>query len=313
MVSHILKQLPTMKNIISTLVLLIYFQLSAAQENFKYNHILITNDDGIEDTDRLFALATCVKSVSKRVSIVVSTFDRSGTSNHTTYGKHQSTLQITCKYFDKEKNIGFYVIPGNPGDCVVLGLNGLFSDDKPDLVLSGINGGANIGPGWFGSGTIGAIRMSAFLGVRGIALSGFDDGDERSFKVIPQWVTQFISSEIIDEIDKNSYLTIGFPDIPLEEIKGVKVADRRISFDQPESVVVYKILGDDPHKSENTTVWALKFADNLYDAAVTYDDTYLNEGYIVITPMSINENDTELIGTFQERIAQIPDFSLTNK
>lgn len=302
-----------MKNIISIIVVLIYFQLLAAQENFKYNHILITNDDGIEDTDRLFALAKSVKNVSKRVSIVVSSFDRSGTSNHTTYGKHQSTLEITCKHINKEKKIALYVIPGNPGDCVVLGLNGLFPDDKPDLVLSGINGGSNVGPDWFGSGTIGAIRMSAFLGVRGIALSGFDDDNERSFKVIPQWITQFISSEIIEEIDKNSYLTIGFPDMPLEEIKGVKVADRRISFDKPESVVVYQIHGDDPHKPKNTTVWALKYADNPCDTTVTYDDTYLNEGYIVITPMSINENNIELISTFQERIKQIPDFSLSNK
>lgn len=301
-----------MKNIILILVTLIYFQSSIAQENFKYNHILITNDDGIEDADRFFALAKSVKKVSKRVSIIVSSFDRSGTSNHTTFGKHQSTLEVTCKHYDKEKNITLYVIPGNPADCIVLGLGGLFPDDKPDLVLSGINGGANIGPGWFGSGTIGAIRMSAFLGVRGIALSGFDDDDKRSFEVIPQWITQFISSKIIDEIDKNSYLTIGFPDIPLEEIKGVKVAERRISFDKPESALFYKILGDNPHEPKNTSVWTLKYLGNPNDTSTIKDDSYLKEGYIVITPMTINENNIELIKSFQEKIEQIPDFSLNN-
>ena len=176
--------------------------------------------------------------------------------------------------------------------------------------MSGINGGANIGPGWFGSGTIGAIRMSAFLGVRGIALSGFDDDDERSFEVIPQWITQFISSAIMDEIDKNSYLTIGFPEIPLEEIKGVKVADRRISYDEPDSIVFYKIHGDDPHKPKNTTVWALKHLGNPIDTSVKYDDIYLKEGYIVITPMSINENNTKLLSAFQIGMDQIPQFSL---
>ncbi len=299
-----------MKNIFSTLILLVFFQVTQAQENVRYNHILITNDDGIEDTDRLLALAKSVKKVSNRVSIVISSFDRSGTSNHTTFGKHQSTLEVKCKYFDEENNITAYVIPGNPADCVLLGLIGLFPDDKPDLVLSGINGGANIGPDWFGSGTIGAIRMSAYLGVTGIALSGFDDNDERSFKLIPQWITQFISSEIIDEIDKNSYLTVGFPDVPLEEIKGVKIAKRRISIDKPESVGFYKILGDDPHTPENKTVWSLKYVDNPSDSSIIYDDTYLNEGYIVITPMTINENNIKLLNSFQKKMVQIPDFSL---
>ncbi len=284
---------------------------TVAQDTRKYSHILITNDDGIEDADRLLALAESVKTVASRVSIVVSSFDRSGTSNHTTFGKHQSTLEIKCRYNDPDNNIAVYTTAGNPADCVLIGLNGLFPNDKPDLVLSGINGGANIGPGWFGSGTIGAIRTAAFLGVRGIALSGFDDDDERSFKVIPQWITEFISSDITDEIDKNSYITIGFPDVPLEKIKGVKIADRRVSFDTPKSVVFYKIMGDEPHKPENKTVWTIKYAGNLNTISDTeYDDMILKEGYIVITPMSIDENNLNLKTKFQKKIEQIPNFSL---
>ena len=240
----------------------------------------------------------------------MSSFDKSGTSNYTTFGKHQSTLEVTCKYSDKENNIEGYVIPGNPADCIMLGLNGLFPDDKPDLVLSGINSGANIGPEWFSSGTVGAIRMSAYLGVRGIALSGFDDNDEMSFKLIPQWITQFISSDIINGIDKNSYLTIGFPDVPFEQIKGIKISHRKISFEKPESLVFYKILGDDPNTPENKTVWSLKYIDNPHDSLVIYDNTYLKEGYIIITPMTINENNNVLLEKFLENEEQIPDFSL---
>lgn len=299
-----------MKKIIPVLTMLFCIQLIHAQDSLKYDHILITNDDGIEDADRLLALARSVKKVSKRVSIVVSSFDRSGTSNHTTYGKHQSTLEVTCKYYDEENNIGAYVIPGNPADCIMLGVAGLFADDKPDLVLSGINSGANMGPGWFGSGTIGAIRMAAFSGVKGIALSGFDDDDERSFVIIPEWITQFISSEIIDEIEKNSYLTIGFPKIPLEEIKGVKIASRRISFDKPENMNFFKIYGDDPHMPENKTIWALKYTDNPVDKSIIYDDTYLREGFIIITPMTIDENDNALLDKFQNNQDLIPEFSL---
>ncbi|UCG28979.1 MAG: 5'/3'-nucleotidase SurE, partial [Bacteroidales bacterium] len=178
-----------MKKYISLLTILICFQLAQAQDNVKFNHILITNDDGIGDSDRLLALATSVKKAARRVSVVVPAYDRSGTSNQLTYGKYQSTLEVACIYNDKENSIAAYIIPGNPGDCVILGLNGLFAGDRPDLVLSGINGGPNIGPDWFGSGTVGAARMAAFMGVKGIALSGFDDDDERSFSVIPEWIT----------------------------------------------------------------------------------------------------------------------------
>jgi 5'-nucleotidase len=190
-----------MKNMISILVILICFQLTLAQEKVRFKHILITNDDGIEDAKKLLALAISVKNVADRVSIVVSSYDRSGTSNQTAIGKYQSTLEVTCKYQDKNNNIAGYTIQGNPADNILLGLSGFFSDDKPDLVLSGINGGSNIGPDWFGSGTIGAVRMAAFLGVKGIALSGFDDDDKRSFELIPQWIARFISSGILGEIE----------------------------------------------------------------------------------------------------------------
>ncbi len=299
-----------MKKSISILAFLICFQLTQAQEKVRFKHILITNDDGIEDADRLLALAKSVKNVAGRVSIVVSAWDRSGTSNHTTFGKYRSTLEVTCKYHDKENNIVAYIIPGNPGDNILLGLNGLFPDDRPDLVLSGINGGPNIGPGWFGSGTVGAVRTAAFLGVKGIALSGFDDDDERSFELIPQWITRFISSGILDEIDRNSYLTIGFPEVSLDDIKGVKIAERRISYNNPELINFVKIYGENPHALENMTVWAIGESEAVNNDTSIYDDTYLEEGYIVITPMSIDENNSSLINAFEKKKDHIPDFSL---
>lgn len=298
-----------MRNLFTMLVLLIFVHSVVAQNDFKYNHILITNDDGIADADRLLALARSVKKVANRVSIVVSTFDRSGTSNQLTFGKHQTTIEITCKYDDPESNISAYVTPGNPADCVLIGLSGLFGEDRPDLVLSGINGGANIGLGWFSSGTIGAIRTAAFLGVPGIALSGFDDDDPRSFTVIPDWVTKLISSDVIDHLGRNNYLTVGFPDTSLDEIKGVKVARRKISFDQPEAIVFQKIHGEEVNTPENTTIWTLNDW-GISRGQEEIDMTYLEAGYIVITPMTINENNEQLLKTLEGRRELIPDFSM---
>lgn len=297
-----------MKNLILIFIMIFSVQLTQAQQDYKFNHILITNDDGIGDSQKLYALAKSVKNVANRVSIIVSSFDRSGTSNYATFGKHQSTIEVTCVYVDEENNITIYVTPGNPADCVFIGLGGFFPNDPPDLVLSGINSGSNIGPEWFGSGTIGAARTAAFLGVKAFAISGFDDDIKESFTIIPEWITKLISSEIVDEIDKYSFLTVGIPDIPFKKIKGVKLCDRRISYDKPEFIGFLKIHGDDPYKPDNNTIWTLNITGNPVDVTITYDDTKLNKGYIIITPMSINENNSSLLERLKQKEKSIPEF-----
>jgi len=296
-----------MKKYIPFLLLILCVNVAFGQT--RYNHILITNDDGIEDADRLLALANSVKNSANRVSIIVSAFDRSGTSNHTVYGKHQSTFEVICKYHDKENNITAYTLPANPADCVLLGLGGFFGNDRPDLVLSGINSGPNIGPGWFGSGTVGAARTAAFLGVKAIAFSGFDDDNEESFSVIPNWINTFISSGFIKEIGKSSYLTVGFPRIPFDEIKGVKLAARRTTYDKPELIGLNKIYGKAPHVPENTTIWVIEDSENLINTDLKYDDYYLHQGFIIITPMTIDENDNILMKKLKEETDLIPKFN----
>jgi 5'-nucleotidase len=298
-----------MKNLIPALLL--FFCINCINQLYcqtRFNHILITNDDGKEDSKRLLALAMSVKDIANRVSIIVSDFDRSGSSNHAAYGKYQSSFEVTCKYVDKENNITGYTMPDYPADCVLLGLSGFFGDDRPDLVLSGINSGPNIGPDWFGSGTIGAARMSAYLGVKAIAFSGFNDDNKESFSVIPGWIKEFISSGFIDEMGKNSYLTVGFPRIPFKEIKGVRLSERRISFDQPELIGLNKISGKEPHVIDSKSIWQLKCEANLNNNDIKYDDSYLDENFIVITPMTINENDHTFLKKLEQKTNRIPEF-----
>ena len=274
----------------------------------KFNHILITNDDGIEDSKRLIALAKSVSEVAEKTSIVVSEFDRSGTSNYSAFGKHQSTFEVTCQYFDEEKNISVFTTPGNPADCVMLGLGGLLGTETPDLVLSGINGGPNIGPNWFGSGTIGAARTAAFFGVKAIAFSGFDDDNEESFVLIPNWITKFISSGILENMNRNSYLTVGFPRIGLDKIKGVKFCERKVVFDNPEVFKLKKIWGKETNKVDNKTIWVVELMGNPLNNLPKYDNYYLSQGYITITPMTINENNKEILSNFYKAQDQLPAF-----
>lgn len=275
-----------MKRLLTVLLFLLSFNLLAQK---KYQHILITNDDGIEDIDRLLALARAVANQAEKVSVIVSSVDRSGHSNFSAIGKGQSVLEVTCEYV--EQNIGVYSIPDNPADCVLLGLGGLF-DETPDLVLSGINSGSNIGRGWFASGTIGAVRTAAFLGVKAVAFSGFDDDQEESYKEIPNWISQFIDSELIEKMQNGDYITVGIPKISLDKIKGVKISDRATHFDRPDAIRFKKVFGDSPYEDENTTIWAVsKYG---IDREMR-DEILIEEGYIVITPMSVNENAPKLL------------------
>ncbi len=291
-------------NKLVTLVLLLIINQNCVAQKPIYNHILITNDDGIEDKDRLIALAKGVKRVARKVSIVVSESDRSGSSNYNTLGKYKSQLEVTTIAIDTLDSISIYTVKGTPSDCVALGLNGFFGNNRPDLVLSGINGGPNPGPEWFGSGTIGAIRTAAALGVKGIALSGFDSNNKNSFTTIPNWITQLISSKIMNSLQKNDYLTVGFPK-ELEKIKGIKVSERRISIEKPELIKFSRIQTNTDAK-QHKTIWEPSYIGDPIDRTKIYDDMLLLDGYIVITPMTINENNNKLIEIIEK--IEVPKF-----
>lgn len=96
----------------SCIILLLFSTLSifAQQNHFRFNHILITNDDGIKNIDILVALAKSVKPLAKKVSIVVSTQNRSGSSNNVAFGEHKHSYEVRTEYFKSEHNVGVYTI-----------------------------------------------------------------------------------------------------------------------------------------------------------------------------------------------------------
>lgn len=296
------------KSVFAFLLFFSTFILFAQENNHRYNHILITNDDGIENIDILVALAKSVKPLANRVSIIVSSQNRSASSNYLAFGEHQSSYEIKTEYYDSKNNVGVYTIPDYPADCVLLGLSGLFPNDRPDLVLSGINSGSNVGPSWFGSGTIGAVRTAAFLGVPAIAFSGFDDDNKESFTLIPQWIAQFLDSGIVERMNLKTYLTVAFPEIPLDEIKGVKTAKRRITYGEPKAIQFKKIFGDSLNISDNKTIWAFSPTGNPNTGTVDDDVSFLEKGFVVISAMTVDENDENLLKKLQSMKTLVPEF-----
>lgn len=164
-------------------------------------NILITNDDGIDSP----GLQALVDSLSPKHSVDVIAPDgqRSGTSHYLTM--HEA---IRCTRVSDRG----YVISGSPADCVLLGILGAL-DHKPDVVLSGINLGANLGTDVVYSGTAAAARQAAFMGVPGIALSLTDANGSLNFRPLTDLVTSHLQ-ELIDLWDEDHFINVNAPNCP---------------------------------------------------------------------------------------------------
>jgi hypothetical protein len=132
--------------------------------------VLITNDNGIEDV-KIVELARAFSRIAETY-VVAPLEDRSGSTHYLT-ATQKGSLKVERRQIGKD--IQAYAVDGFPADCVVLALTGIMKDNPPDLVISGINGGPNLGIDWLFSGTIGAARVASFAGFPSLAVSGLDD------------------------------------------------------------------------------------------------------------------------------------------
>src|SRR5271156_4977820 len=123
--------------------------------------VLLTNDDGF-DAPGLRVLTEVAEELAEEVWIVAPNYDQSGTS-------HSISLHNPLRVSQKDERR--YSVSGTPGDCVAMAVRHLMVSEKPDLILSGINRGANLGVETVFSGTVGAAMTGMLLGVRSIALS----------------------------------------------------------------------------------------------------------------------------------------------
>ncbi|MFP4644219.1 MAG: 5'/3'-nucleotidase SurE [Spirochaetales bacterium] len=161
-------------------------------------NILITNDDGI-DSPGLQALVDAL-SPDHAVEIIAPDGQRSGTSHYLTM--HEA---IRCRRVGDRAR----VISGSPADCVILGVLGAL-DTKPDVVLSGINLGANLGTDVVYSGTAAAARQAAFMGVPGIALSLTETNGTLNFRPLTNLVTHHLP-ELMDLWDADHFVNVNAP------------------------------------------------------------------------------------------------------
>ncbi len=203
--------------------------------------ILITNDDGI-DANGISALADAAAAFGK-VSVVAPAAQQSATSHSITLHKPLRIEEIRPDWF---------TVTGTPTDCVLLSGKG-FLDELPDLILSGINHGPNLGDDVTYSGTVGAAIEGAVLGIPSAAFSLAGRGSDGLAACLP-----FVGAIIEQMIEKppapRTYWNVNFPDLPAGGIQGVAIThighrvyqDTVVEKIDPRGKPYYWIGGDTP-------------------------------------------------------------------
>lgn len=273
--------------------------------------IVITNDDGIEDLeDRLIPLANALLPFAETY-IVIPSQDRSGSTNLTSIGKHQRALESELIYV-KEKTedserLEIHVVEGFPADCVSLAVGGILRDMPPDVLISGINSGPNLGEAWIGSGTIGAARMAAYYGIPALSISGIDDDLEGAVESVTDWVARLARSQLVLKLEPGQYLTVGLPRVEPAKIKGIRIAPRAPRLGTGYFEPTQKLRDD-----EKWTVWLGQLSPEATIPPADTDMALYAEDYIVITPMRVDEHDYPMLKTLSDRLGEIPGWISTH-
>lgn len=174
-------------------------------------HFLISNDDGITATG-IQVLSERMAGLGK-VTIVAPDQDRSGASN-------SLTLDSPVRIYEIEERR--YRVTGTPTDCVHIALTGLLDKD-PDMVISGINAGANLGDDVIYSGTVAAAMEGRFLGLPAIAISLVYEESPRFYSSAAEAVARIVDRLQGNPLPADTILNINVPDIPWEEVRGFEV------------------------------------------------------------------------------------------
>ena len=251
-------------------------------------HVLLTNDNGIED----LALVELARALSRhtQVTVVASTEDRSGTSNLMSAVR---SGRFTVERRDLGEGIRAFALDGYPADCVLFALTGPMRETPPDLVLSGINGGANVADEWFGSGTIGAARTAAYIGIPAVAISGVEDDDPVALQAVVEWVVQLARSDAVRRLEPRQYLTVSLPPAPPGEILGVEIVQR--AWGLMDGTAQRAEEGDASGKE----TWELELSFHADRAPAGSDVAALARRRIAVVPMRVDEHDLELLAALR--------------
>ena len=245
--------------------------------------ILVSNDDGYF-APGLAALAQALATVAE-VTVVAPERDRSGASNSLTLDRPLSLRRAAN---------GFHYVNGTPTDCVHLAVTGML-DNLPDMVVSGINHGANMGDDTLYSGTVAAATEGYLLGVPAIAMSLVSRG-AADFSTAAR-----VALELVERVRRQPFahpvlLNVNVPDLPFDRLGGTRIT--RLGKRHKAEPVIRSLT------PRNQTVYWVGAAGEAQAAGHGTDFHAVAEGFVSVTPLQIDLTHTALIDPLNQWLRQ---------
>jgi 5'-nucleotidase len=243
--------------------------------------ILISNDDGYL-APGIVALADALSAIAD-ITVVAPDSNRSGSSN---------SLTLDRPLWIERASNGFYYLNGTPSDCVHVALTGLLPE-LPDLVVSGINQGQNMGDDTLYSGTVAAATEGFLFGIPAIAFSQLHKGWQHLDSAAR--VARDVVERRFDTLARPYLLNVNIPNLPYPELKpcvATRLGKRHMS--EP----VYKMR--DPHGKD---IFWIGPAGAVKDAGVGTDFHATAQGHVSITPLRIDLTHTTELAQLQGALA----------
>jgi len=229
--------------------------------------ILLSNDDGYL-APGLACLAHSLRSIAD-IDVVAPERDRSGASN-------SLTLNQPLRLHIGENE--FHYVDGTPTDCVHLAITGLL-EKEPDMVISGINCGANLGDDVLYSGTVAAAMEGRFLGLPAIAVSLIGQ-EGKYYETAAEVVLRLLEQLETDPLPADTILNLNVPDIPYGELSGFEAT--RLGHRHKSEPVIEDV---DPHGQK---IYWVGPPGAEADAGSGTDFNAVNRNYVSITPLHVD-------------------------
>lgn len=252
-------------------------------------HVLISNDDGL-DAPGIRCLAEEIGAHVERVTVIAPDRDRSGASN-------SLTLDRPIRVERRDDDI--FKIYGTPTDCVHIGITGLLSDE-PDMVISGINAGANLGDDVIYSGTVAAAMEGRFLGLPAIAVS-LVSAQPENFETAARVVLDILARIRCEPVPANTILNVNVPDLAYEALQGMQVT--RLGHRHKSEPVIRQT---DPR---GRPIFWVGPAGSEQDAGPGTDFHAVRNGFVSITPIHVDLTRHDAIDTVRSCLgiaAEVP-------
>ena len=228
--------------------------------------ILVSNDDGVH-AEGIRALSEALGACGE-VIVVAPDRNRSGAS-------HSLTLEVPLRV-TRIAETGYHAVKGTPTDCVHLAVNELVRPE-PDMVVAGINHGANLGDDVIYSGTVAAATEGRHLGFPSLAISLVG---KTHFATAAHYAAQLVRGMMVHPLPADQILNVNVPDLPLDQIKGIRVT-RLGNRHRAESV----ICTEDPR---GQPIYWIGPPGSQQDAGEGTDFAAIEQGYVSITPLTID-------------------------